>query len=105
MDLLVPNMSDLSETPSATGLQENDQTHWLCEKHKRKLELFCKNDEQLVCLVCQDSELHKHHKFIPAGEATIKKKVRVFGSEHYPSPIRQFHHLTSHSHIIMITYV
>ncbi|KAG5283028.1 hypothetical protein AALO_G00037460 [Alosa alosa] len=76
-----PNLAlrNLCETLSDTFLQERDQTLVLCKDHKRKLELFCQDDQQLVCLVCRDSKLHKHHNFSPAGEAAseIKEELKA----------------------------
>ncbi|XP_041928250.1 zinc-binding protein A33-like [Alosa sapidissima] len=74
-----PNLAlrNLCETLSDTFLQERDQTLVLCKDHKRKLELFCQDDQQLVCLVCRDSKLHKHHNFSPAGEAASELKEEL----------------------------
>ncbi|KAL2080812.1 hypothetical protein ACEWY4_022665 [Coilia grayii] len=76
-----------------TFLRERGQKG-LCQKHNRKLELFCREDQQLVCLVCRDSKLHKEHSFSPADEAApeireelkvkldpLKEKLKVFKKE------------------------
>ncbi|XP_076119283.1 zinc-binding protein A33-like [Alosa pseudoharengus] len=80
-DLPRPNLAlkNLCETLSDTFLQERDQTLVLCKDHKRKLELFCQDDQQLVCLVCRDSKLHRNHIFSPAGEAAseIKEELKA----------------------------
>ncbi|XP_062391030.1 zinc-binding protein A33-like [Sardina pilchardus] len=60
-----------------TYLQESDHVHIHCKDHKRKLELFCQDDQQLVCLVCRDSKLHKTHNFSPAGEAASEMKEEL----------------------------
>ncbi|MGH0178010.1 UNVERIFIED_CONTAM: hypothetical protein FKN15_076374 [Acipenser sinensis] len=47
--------------PAPTGI--------LCSLHDEKLKLFCLDDEEAVCLVCQTSEKHENHKFRPVQEA------------------------------------
>ncbi|XP_041745248.1 zinc-binding protein A33 [Coregonus clupeaformis] len=41
----------------------------LCSLHHEKLKLFCLNDKQPVCFVCQTSKKHANHKFCPMDEA------------------------------------
>ncbi|XP_062391029.1 zinc-binding protein A33-like [Sardina pilchardus] len=60
-----------------TFLQERDHTDVLCKEHKGKLELFCRDDKQLVCLVCLCSKLHKQHNFSPAVEAASEMKEEL----------------------------
>ena len=52
-----------------------DWQHASCRLHKKKLEFFCQDDQQLVCLMCRDSKLHQDHNFSPIGEAAINVKV------------------------------
>ncbi|XP_071392361.1 zinc-binding protein A33-like [Centroberyx affinis] len=49
----------------------------LCILHNEKLKIFCKNDEEPICLVCQTSKHHKIHEFCPVGEAALEKKIEV----------------------------
>uniref|UniRef100_A0AAR2KIC1 Uncharacterized protein n=1 Tax=Pygocentrus nattereri TaxID=42514 RepID=A0AAR2KIC1_PYGNA len=50
----------------------------LCILHNEKVKLFCLDDQQPVCLVCQTSKKHKHHEFCPVEEAVtdIKNKLK-----------------------------
>ncbi|KAK7938418.1 hypothetical protein WMY93_001744 [Mugilogobius chulae] len=41
----------------------------LCSLHSEKLRLFCLDHQQLICLICRDSETHKDHRFSPIEEA------------------------------------
>ncbi|XP_062391327.1 E3 ubiquitin-protein ligase TRIM35-like isoform X2 [Sardina pilchardus] len=77
-------------------LQERSQrasagSEVLCSLHGEKLKLFCLEDKQPVCVVCQDSKKHTNHKFQPVDEATsdfkdqlrnklepLQKKLKVF---------------------------
>lgn len=47
-----------------------------CFLHNQKWNSFCHNDEELVCLVCQQSKEHKVHVCCPVDEAAEQKKVR-----------------------------
>ncbi|XP_065421166.1 zinc finger protein RFP-like [Chrysemys picta bellii] len=49
----------------------------LCEKHKEPLKLFCKEDEILICLVCDRSKEHRDHTVIPAEEAAEEFKEKI----------------------------
>ncbi|XP_062391204.1 E3 ubiquitin-protein ligase TRIM35-like, partial [Sardina pilchardus] len=63
----------------------------LCSLHSEKLKLFCLEDKQPVCVVCQASKKHTNHKFQPVDEAvldlkellmikleSLQKKLKVF---------------------------
>ncbi|XP_019934128.2 E3 ubiquitin-protein ligase TRIM39-like [Paralichthys olivaceus] len=49
----------------------------ICFLHNEKLTLFCQNDEEPVCLVCQTSKQHKVHECCPVEEAAKQKKVEI----------------------------
>ncbi|XP_058873548.1 zinc-binding protein A33-like [Acipenser ruthenus] len=40
-----------------------------CSLHDEKLKLFCVDDKEAVCVVCQTSEKHEKHKLRPVQEA------------------------------------
>ncbi|KAL0969402.1 hypothetical protein UPYG_G00226980 [Umbra pygmaea] len=49
----------------------------ICSLHGEKLKLFCQEDKQPVCLVCQTSRKHSNHKFCPVDEAALDCKEEV----------------------------
>ncbi|KAL6483738.1 hypothetical protein MHYP_G00086100 [Metynnis hypsauchen] len=49
----------------------------LCVLHNEKLKLFCLDDQQPVCVVCQTSKKHRNHKFCPADEAVTDFKDKL----------------------------
>ncbi|KAG7488444.1 hypothetical protein MATL_G00032910 [Megalops atlanticus] len=49
----------------------------LCTLHGEKLKLFCLEDEEPICLVCQTSEKHENHKLRPVQEAALKYKEKL----------------------------
>ncbi|MCI4378155.1 hypothetical protein PGIGA_G00212760 [Pangasianodon gigas] len=50
---------------------------YLCSLHSEKLNLFCLNDQEPVCLVCRDSRKHTNHKFCPTDEAVTDCKEEL----------------------------
>ncbi|XP_060792812.1 E3 ubiquitin-protein ligase TRIM35-like [Neoarius graeffei] len=51
----------------------------LCKLHNEKLKLFCVDDRQPVCVVCQTSKRHKNHEFCPIDEVLydVKEELRT----------------------------
>ncbi|XP_066540878.1 E3 ubiquitin-protein ligase TRIM35-like [Hoplias malabaricus] len=63
-------------------LQERSQraaarSETLCSLHSEKLKLFCLDDQQLVCWVCQTSRKHTNHKLCPVDEVVTDCKERL----------------------------
>ncbi|XP_069488476.1 E3 ubiquitin-protein ligase TRIM39-like isoform X2 [Ambystoma mexicanum] len=46
----------------------------LCEKHDEKQKLFCKEDEDLMCVICRESREHRSHTALPIDEAAHEYK-------------------------------
>uniref|UniRef100_A0A8B9KP72 Uncharacterized protein n=1 Tax=Astyanax mexicanus TaxID=7994 RepID=A0A8B9KP72_ASTMX len=63
-----------------TFLQERSQrslegSETLCSLHSEKLRLYCLDDQQPVCVVCQTSRKHVNHKLCPMDEASQARKT------------------------------
>lgn len=48
---------------------------FVCPKHKVTLDLFCQDDEKLICAICQLSSEHKTHTVISPKQAAQPLKV------------------------------
>ncbi|KAL2080827.1 hypothetical protein ACEWY4_022680 [Coilia grayii] len=72
-----PTQSCALKNLCETFLKKRDQTHMLCNVHKRQLALFCQDDKELVCQLCRDSKVHKDHKFSPVGKAATEVKEEL----------------------------
>ncbi|KAL8213209.1 UNVERIFIED_CONTAM: hypothetical protein K2H54_061312 [Gekko kuhli] len=46
----------------------------VCQKHQEPLKLFCKDDEALICVVCDRSKEHRDHETLPLDEASQEYK-------------------------------
>ncbi|XP_078242960.1 uncharacterized protein LOC110070422 [Pogona vitticeps] len=68
---LAAEESNLQEGREAEGKPR------ICEKHQEPFRLFCRDDETLVCLVCDRSKEHRHHDVVPMEEASDEYKDRM----------------------------
>ncbi|XP_029379612.1 zinc-binding protein A33-like [Echeneis naucrates] len=64
---------------AADGYQvlQTDRNQEICFLHNEKLKIFCQNDEEAICLVCQTSKQHKVHECCPVEEAAQQKKKEI----------------------------
>nr|NP_001035457.2 uncharacterized protein LOC678620 [Danio rerio] len=62
-----------------TKERSSSETKEICSLHDEKLQLFCQEDEQPVCVECVYAETHTSHTFKSASEAasTYKKKLKT----------------------------
>ncbi|XP_051894370.1 E3 ubiquitin-protein ligase TRIM39-like [Pristis pectinata] len=65
----------LSPDASSLGLYPKDYD--MCSQHKEKLKLFCEDDQELICLICRDSNKHKNHRVSPINEAARYYKLLI----------------------------
>ncbi|XP_076119267.1 zinc-binding protein A33-like [Alosa pseudoharengus] len=48
-----------------------------CRPHNKKLKVFCREDRELVCLLCRDSKQHRNHHFCTLEEAVLEHKRKI----------------------------
>ncbi|XP_053531427.1 nuclear factor 7, brain [Ictalurus punctatus] len=48
-----------------------------CPQHAEKLKLFCVDDQQPICVVCQASRMHRGHDCAPTDEAALDCKEKL----------------------------
>ncbi|XP_078073398.1 zinc-binding protein A33-like [Mustelus asterias] len=58
---------------------EGDKIQLECSRHQEKLKVFCKTDNQTICVVCQTSKNHQNHEMLPVEEAAeeLKEELRT----------------------------
>jgi len=59
-----------------------------CRLHGERLLLYCSEDQELLCVVCQTSRNHKDHQLCPLEEAALDCKVSHQGSAGICSPVQ-----------------
>ncbi|XP_077051013.1 E3 ubiquitin-protein ligase TRIM39-like isoform X2 [Siphateles boraxobius] len=65
------------------GLKKHKMIHpvsnledYICQKHERHLELFCRDDQTCVCPMCDVTD-HKNHNTVPIEEESEEKKTQL----------------------------
>ncbi|CAK6961450.1 E3 ubiquitin-protein ligase TRIM39-like [Scomber scombrus] len=58
-------------------VQMSGRNQEVCVLHKERLKIFCLNDEEPICLVCQTSRQHRVHECFPVEEAAQQKKKEI----------------------------
>ncbi|XP_065150270.1 E3 ubiquitin-protein ligase TRIM39-like [Paramisgurnus dabryanus] len=53
---------------------------YICEKHERPLELFCRDNQTCVCVFCTDGD-HKNHNTVPLEEESKEKKTQLMKTQ------------------------
>ncbi|KAL1255134.1 hypothetical protein QQF64_013195, partial [Cirrhinus molitorella] len=53
---------------------------YICQKHERPLELFCRDDQTCVCLMCTVTD-HKNHNTVPLEEEIEEKKTQLMKTQ------------------------
>ncbi|XP_049337939.1 E3 ubiquitin-protein ligase TRIM39-like [Astyanax mexicanus] len=49
---------------------------YICQKHERPLELFCRDDQTCVCQFCTETD-HRTHSTVPIEEESGEKKIQL----------------------------
>ncbi|KAF5890908.1 E3 ubiquitin-protein ligase TRIM39-like isoform X1, partial [Clarias magur] len=49
---------------------------YICQKHERPLELFCRDDQTCVCQFCTEGD-HRTHNTVPIEEESAEKKTEM----------------------------
>ncbi|XP_065105429.2 zinc-binding protein A33-like [Paramisgurnus dabryanus] len=55
---------------------------YICVKHERPLELFCRDDQTCVCVFCTDGD-HKNHNTVPLVEETKETETQLKKMQQY----------------------
>ncbi|KAI4889677.1 hypothetical protein NFI96_022018 [Prochilodus magdalenae] len=74
------NLKNLCEAfLESRGQRSSAGSEVLCSLHNEELKLFCLDDQQPVCVVCQTSKNHRNHELCPIDEAVtdFRDKLRT----------------------------
>ncbi|XP_026077798.1 E3 ubiquitin-protein ligase TRIM39-like isoform X5 [Carassius auratus] len=53
---------------------------YICQKHERPLDLFCRDDQTCVCSICSVKD-HKNHNTVPIEEESQEKKTELMKTQ------------------------
>ncbi|XP_074428647.1 E3 ubiquitin-protein ligase TRIM39-like [Larus michahellis] len=82
------NIIEVAKSLNLRPVREVDGGENLCKEHQEALKLFCKDEEKLICLVCDRSKVHCNHSVVPVDEAAqeyekrIQTQLQLLKSEH-----------------------
>uniref|UniRef100_A0A8C9R398 Nuclear factor 7, brain-like n=1 Tax=Scleropages formosus TaxID=113540 RepID=A0A8C9R398_SCLFO len=54
-----------------------EKSELCCSVHGEKLLLFCEDDQEVLCVVCQTSKKHRNHQLCPVEEAALDIKEQL----------------------------
>ncbi|XP_048843242.1 zinc-binding protein A33-like isoform X4 [Brienomyrus brachyistius] len=74
----VRNVAEKSGVPKKNEAPEKSESH--CSLHGEKLLLFCVEDQEPICVVCQTARKHTDHRICPLEEAVEDKKADLRAS-------------------------
>ncbi|XP_036401416.1 tripartite motif-containing protein 35-like [Megalops cyprinoides] len=76
-NLVLKNVIELY-VKQKTKSEAAEKSEARCRLHGEKLLLFCEEDQEAVCVVCQTSKKHRHHQLCPVEEAAedLKEELR-----------------------------
>ncbi|XP_041922876.1 E3 ubiquitin/ISG15 ligase TRIM25-like [Alosa sapidissima] len=80
----VPRLSKHKLVNATSQLQDR-----ICTQHDRIIELFCRTDQQLICMLCSMDDHNGHKTVSAAAERTEKQKQLVKLKGDIPSQIQQ----------------
>ncbi|KAF1501622.1 Tripartite motif-containing protein 35, partial [Eudyptula minor novaehollandiae] len=61
--------------------QQQSRAAALCPLHHEEAQLFCLQDKELVCFVCQSSKEHEGHKMRPVQETAVDFRAKLKNME------------------------
>ncbi|CAM2101732.1 unnamed protein product [Caretta caretta] len=56
---------------------EEPEVEWECGEHQAVLDLFCTEDQALICVSCRDCQAHRTHTVVPIEEAAQEYKRKL----------------------------
>ncbi|XP_039358195.1 E3 ubiquitin-protein ligase TRIM39-like [Mauremys reevesii] len=74
LSIIVQKLKQLGSKPGQ-GQKED-----LCERHEERLKLFCEEDGETICWVCEKSRAHRAHTVVPVEEAAQEYKEKLQGA-------------------------
>ncbi|XP_055967066.1 tripartite motif-containing protein 60-like [Sorex fumeus] len=69
----------LKQLPTGKSKRKWQAEEPLCEKHNEALDLFCEEDQQLLCPQCRISTHHQAHHLIPTDRAAESQRKKLKG--------------------------
>ncbi|KAF4086847.1 hypothetical protein AMELA_G00089060 [Ameiurus melas] len=72
-----PKVIVSNDLTSERSQRSSPESETVCSLHSEKLNVFCLDDKEPVCVVCQTSRKHTDHKFCPTDQAVTDCKEEL----------------------------
>nr|XP_014353340.1 PREDICTED: E3 ubiquitin-protein ligase TRIM39-like [Latimeria chalumnae] len=73
-------LRNIVETYKKEGKKSKVQSESVCSQHREELKLYCLEDQEAICVICQTSRKHKNHTCLPIEEAAQEFKEELKNS-------------------------
>uniref|UniRef100_H3A025 Tripartite motif containing 35 n=1 Tax=Latimeria chalumnae TaxID=7897 RepID=H3A025_LATCH len=73
-------LRNIVETYNKEGKKSKVQSKSVCSQHREELKLYCLEDQEAICVICQTSRKHENHKCLPIEEAAQEFKEELKNS-------------------------
>ncbi|XP_064411128.1 E3 ubiquitin-protein ligase TRIM39-like [Latimeria chalumnae] len=70
-------LRNIVDTYKKEGKKPKEESESVCSQHKKVLELYCLEDQEAICVICEKSRKHKNHEFLPIEEAAQEFKQEL----------------------------
>ncbi|CAM5157595.1 unnamed protein product, partial [Eretmochelys imbricata] len=71
-------LARMVENIQQLGIKPEDlKKQTVCREHEDKLKLFCEDDGEVICLLCDKTQEHGSHTLVPIEDAAQEYKERV----------------------------
>uniref|UniRef100_H3AFR0 Tripartite motif containing 35 n=1 Tax=Latimeria chalumnae TaxID=7897 RepID=H3AFR0_LATCH len=70
-------LRNIVDTYKKVGKKPKEESESVCSQHKKVLELYCLEDQEAICLICEKSRKHENHKCLPIEEAAQEFKEEL----------------------------
>nr|XP_006013765.2 PREDICTED: zinc-binding protein A33-like [Latimeria chalumnae] len=78
--ITIHTLRNIIETCKKESKKSKVQSESICSQHREELKLYCLEDQEAICVVCQTSRKHENHKFLPIKEAAQEFKEELKSS-------------------------
>nr|XP_014339425.1 PREDICTED: tripartite motif-containing protein 35-like [Latimeria chalumnae] len=78
--ITIHTLRNIIEKYKKESKKSKPQSESLCSQHGEELKLYCLEEQEAICVVCQTSRKHENHKFLPIKEAAQEFKEELKNS-------------------------
>ncbi|XP_064414809.1 E3 ubiquitin-protein ligase TRIM39-like [Latimeria chalumnae] len=73
-------LRNIVDTYKKDGKKPKEESKPICSQHGEVLKLYCVEDQEAICLVCEKLKKHKNHEFLTIEEASQEFKEELKNS-------------------------